>query len=278
MNDRLVLAQHGISPKKSLGQNFLHDPNTLEKIVASAELSPTATVLEIGPGTGNLTEILASHAAHVIAVELDDRLVPLLRHRFEHPSNVDVIHGDILAINLADRLGTVANPTPYTVVANVPYYITSAILRHLFEQLPRPQRIVLTMQREVAERIVAEPGDMSLLAVSVQFYGQPQIVMRLSPAVFWPRPDVESAVVRIEVYDTPPVDVSDERLFFRVVRAGFSQKRKQLRNALSNGLSIAKTQTGELLAQAEIDPQRRAETLNLAEWAALTRVVAERMR
>jgi 16S rRNA (adenine1518-N6/adenine1519-N6)-dimethyltransferase len=278
MNDRQLLEQHNISPKKSLGQNFLHDPNTLEKIAASADLPPDATVLEIGPGTGNLTEVLARHAAHVIAVELDDRLVPLLRQRFEHRPNLEIIHGDILTVNLADRLGTTANPAPYVVVANVPYYITSAILRRIFEDMPRPQRLVLTMQREVAERLVAGPGDMSVLTVSVQFYGQPQIIMRLSPAVFWPRPDVESAVVRIDVYDTPPVDVLGERLFFRVVRAGFSQKRKQLRNALSSGLGIAKTQSGELLAQAGIDPQRRAETLTLDEWAALARAVLDSSR
>ncbi|MBN1565780.1 MAG: 16S rRNA (adenine(1518)-N(6)/adenine(1519)-N(6))-dimethyltransferase RsmA [Anaerolineae bacterium] len=273
MNDRQLLEQHSIAPKKSLGQNFLHDPHTLDKIVASADLTPDTTVLEIGPGTGNLTAVLADHAARVIAVELDDRLVPILRQRFAQQAPVEIVHGDILEIDLGDRLGTMAQPKPYTVVANVPYYITSAIMRHVFEKLPRPQRMVLTMQREVAERLIAEPGDMSLLAVSVQFYGQPQIVMRLSPAVFWPRPDVDSAVVRIDVYDTPPVDVPNEALFFRVVRAGFSQKRKQLRNAISNGLHVAKTQAGDLLTQAGIDPQRRAETLTLAEWAALARVV-----
>jgi 16S rRNA (adenine1518-N6/adenine1519-N6)-dimethyltransferase len=270
MNDRILLAQHGISPKKSMGQNFLHDPNTLDKIVASADLPLHATVLEIGSGTGNLTDVLARHAGRVIAVELDDRLVPLLHRRFESQPNVDVIQGDILEVNLAEHLGAV----PYTIVANVPYYITSAILRHIFEELPRPHRVVLTMQREVAERLVAKPGEMSLLAVSVQFYGTPQIVMHLSPAVFWPRPDVESAVVRIDVYETPPVDVADTRLFFRVVRAGFSQKRKQLPNPLSSGLSIPKAKANALLVQAEIDPHRRAETLSLEEWAALTRVIS----
>lgn len=270
MNDRALLEQHGISPKKSMGQNFLHDPNTLAKIVASADLPLGATVLEIGSGTGNLTDVLARHAGRVIAVELDDRLVPLLHRRFEGQPNVDVIHGDILEVNVADHVGA----GPYMIVANVPYYITSAILRHIFEELPRPHRVVLTMQREVAERLVARPGEMSLLAVSVQFYGTPQIVMRLSPAVFWPRPDVESAVVRIDVYETPPVDVADTRLFFRVVRAGFSQRRKQLPNPLSNGLNIPKAKANALLGQTGIDPHRRAETLSLEEWAALTRVIS----
>jgi len=270
MSDRDLLQRHGIAPKKSLGQNFLHDPNTLAKIVEIADLPPGATVVEIGPGTGNLTRLLAQAAARVIAVEIDGRLVALLRSQFAAQPHVELVHGDILAINLADRLGDAS----YMVVANLPFYITSAILRHLLETLPRPQRIVVTVQREVAERLVARPGEMSLLAVSVQFYGQPQIALRLNPALFWPRPDVEAAVVRIDVRDRPPVDAPDERLFFRVARAGFGQKRKQLRNALSAGLGIDKTQADALLGQARIDPQRRAETLSLAEWAALAQAVA----
>lgn len=271
MNDRELLDRHSIFPKKSLGQNFLHDPNTLEKIVEMAELTPDSTVLEIGPGTGNLTQVLAEQAGRLTAIELDDRLVPLLREAFVDQPHVEIIHGDILDIDLVGVIGT----GPYTVVANLPYYITSAILRHLLETEHHPQRIVITVQREVAERIVAEPGDMSVLAVSVQFYGQPEIVMRLKPSVFWPRPDVESAVLRIDVHDQPQVDVPDTTLFFRVVRAGFSQKRKQLRNSLSGGLRISKAQADDLLHTGGIDPQRRAETLSLEEWAALTRAAAE---
>jgi len=269
MNDRLRLEHYGIAPKKSLGQNFLHDPHILDKIVALAALTPDSTVLEVGPGTGNLTRLLAQQAGRLIAVELDDRLIPLLRAEFAPLRHVEVIHGDILRVDLSDRL----RDTPYILVANLPYYITSAILRHVFEALPRPERLVLTVQREVAERITARPGDMSLLAVSVQFYGQPQIAMHLNPAVFWPRPDVESAVVKIDVYSTPPVEVRDERQFFRVVRAGFGQKRKQLRNSLSAGLGMAKDQADMVLNQAGVDPQRRAETLSLEEWASLTRAV-----
>lgn len=267
MNDRTLLGQHAINPKKSLGQNFLHDPNTLDKIVELAQLGPGAQVLEIGPGTGNLTQILAQQAARVVAVELDDRLLPLLAQRFSDQPHVQVVHGDILELDLTTLVGD----TPYSVVANLPYYITSAILRRLLEQAPRPQRIVITVQREVAERIVAEPGDMSLLAVSVQFYGRPELAMRLKPAVFWPRPDVESAVITIDVADQPLVDVPDDTLFFRVVRAGFSQKRKQLRNSISGGLQISKQQSSELLATADVDQRRRAETLSLEEWAALAR-------
>ncbi len=270
MSDRQRLEQHGITPKKSLGQNFLHDPNALEKIIEIADVTPETTVLEIGPGTGNLTRVLAREAARVIAVEVDDRLIPLLHAEFASQPLVEIIHGDILDLDINARLAG----QPYVVVANLPYYITSAILRHLFEKVtPRPDRIVVTVQREVAERITAAPDDMSLLAVSVQFYGLPQIAMHLNPAAFWPRPDVESAVVRIDVYDTPPVDVPGESDFFRVVRAGFGQKRKQLRNALSAGLHLDKAQADDLLTASGIDPQRRAETLSLSEWAALTRAV-----
>jgi 16S rRNA (adenine1518-N6/adenine1519-N6)-dimethyltransferase len=271
MNDRQLLDHYDIVPKKSLGQNFLHDPNALEKIVELAELPPGATVLEIGPGTGNLTRVLAEHAARVVAVELDGRLIDVLRDRLAPYRHVTLVQGDILEVDIAELVGM----GPYYVVGNVPYYITSAILRHILERPARPQRVVLTVQREVAERLTAQPGDMSLLAVSVQVYGQPQIAMRLKPGAFWPRPDVESAVVVIDTGGGPAVDVPDETLFFRVVRAGFSQKRKQLRNTLSAGLHIDKARAGELLAQAEIDARRRAETLALDEWAALARAAAQ---
>jgi 16S rRNA (adenine1518-N6/adenine1519-N6)-dimethyltransferase len=269
MNDRQLLDHYDIAPKKSLGQNFLHDPNALDKIVDLADLTLDTTVLEIGPGTGNLTRRLVHVAGQVIAVEVDDRLVPLLQREFAPDENVQIFHADILETKITDLVGD----SPYVVVANLPFYITSAILRHLLESAHKPQRMIVTVQREVAERLVAEPGDLSLLAVSVQFYGNPQIAMRLNPAAFWPRPDVESAVMRIDVYPAPPVDVPDEKSFFRVVRAGFGQKRKQLRNSLSAGLHLDKGQVDTFLIQAGIDPQRRAETVSLDEWAALTRAL-----
>jgi 16S rRNA (adenine1518-N6/adenine1519-N6)-dimethyltransferase len=271
MNDRQLLDFHGIPPKKSLGQNFLHDPNTLEKIIQVADLAPNSTVVEIGPGTGNLTRLLAREAGRVLAIEIDDRLLPLLRQEFAAQPHVELIHADILEVDIAELV----DHQPYVVVANLPYYITSAILRHLMDSPHRPRRIVITVQREVADRLVAEPDEMSLLAVSVQFYGEPQIAMRLNPAAFWPRPDVDSAVVRIDVFDGPRVSVPSEDLFFRVVRAGFGQKRKQLRNAISAGLHIDKASADTLLQQAGIDPQRRAETVRLDEWAALTRALAD---
>ncbi len=270
MNPRLLLEEYEIHPKKSLGQNFLHDPNTLEKIVATAELMPEETVVEVGPGTGTLTAKLAHAARHVVAVEIDERLQPLLEEQLAPYKNVYLVFDDILKTDVLQLVG----PKDFVVVANLPYYITSAILRHLLEPYRRPKRMVLTVQREVAERLVAQPGDMSILAVSVQFYGHPRIVTRLKSGGFWPRPDVESAVIRIDVYDSPPVDVPDAQSFFRVVRAGFSMKRKQLKNSLGGGLGMKAKVAAGLIEQAGVDPKRRAETLSLEEWAALTRAVA----
>lgn len=269
MNDRQLLDGQGIAPKKSLGQNFLHDPHTLEKIVALAELPTGATVLEIGPGTGNLTRALARAAGRVIAVEVDDRLIPLLHDAFADQPHIEIVHGDILTLDLAARLGD----APYTLVANLPYYITSAVLRHLLKADQPPTLAVVMVQREVAQRIVAKPGDMSLLAVGVQFYAEPRIVNKVPAGAFYPRPKVDSAVLRLDVRPQPAVPDVDPVHFFEVVRAGFSQKRKQLLNSLSSGLSLPKDQIRASLVVAGIDPQRRAETLSLDEWGALTKAV-----
>jgi 16S rRNA (adenine1518-N6/adenine1519-N6)-dimethyltransferase len=266
MNPKALLDDFGIAPKKSLGQNFLHDPNALEKIVTTADLMPDDFVLEIGPGTGTLTEKLARACRRVIAFEVDDRLKPVLDEMLVAFPNTVVFYNDILAVDVARLF----HAQPYIVVANVPYYITSAILRHLLESAHRPRRLILTVQQEVAERLVAAPDDMSILTVSVQFYGKPQIVTRLNPAAFWPRPEVDSAVVRIDTFDVPPVDVPNEKTFFQVVRAGFGQKRKQLKNSLSGGLHLDSEAAARLFEETGIDPRRRAETLTLVEWALLT--------
>lgn len=260
MNPKALLDRHNVHPKRSLGQNFVQDPSALDKIVDAAELAPTDTVLEIGPGTGALTERLAQSAGRVIAVELDTRLEPILNTALGHLPNIEIVFGDILETNVPALVGE----GDYVVVANVPYYITSAILRSLLESRKRPRRIVMTVQLEVAERLVAQPGDMSLLAISAQFYAKTWIAGKLKAAIFWPRPEVDSAIVRLDVYDRPPVEVPDEPSFFRIVRAGFSQKRKQLKNSLGAEGAV-------LLERAGIDPRRRAETLSLEEWAALTR-------
>lgn len=269
LNVPVLLKQFQLRPKKSLGQNFLVDEGALARVAAAAELTATDTVLEIGPGLGSLTRHLAAAAQRVVAVELDEGLLPALDFVLRPYSNVEVIQGDILKLNpAAFRL-----PPAYKVVANIPYYITSAVLRQLLEAATRPSRLVLTVQREVAERICAQAGEMSLLAVSVQFYAQPQIVARLPAGAFYPKPEIDSAVVRLEVLPGPTVPVADPEHFFRVVKAGFSQKRKQLRNALSGGLRLEAATIDQLLAQAAIDPKRRAETLTLAEWGALAGIV-----
>ncbi|MBC8099820.1 MAG: ribosomal RNA small subunit methyltransferase A [Armatimonadetes bacterium] len=269
-NPKALLDSYAIAPKKALGQNFLHDPNALEKIVASAELMPTDTVVEIGAGTGLLTERLAQAAGRVIAIELDERLQPVLEGQLSMYRNVTLVFEDVLRVNIVELVGD----TDFSVVANVPYYITSAILRHLLEPAHRPRRLVLTVQQEVAERVMAPVGDLNLLAVSVQYYGKPRIVSKLNPAVFWPRPEVSSAVLRIDTYPQPLVSVPEDAVFFRVVRAGFSQKRKQLKNAVSSGLMLSQEATDALFTAADVDARRRAETLTLAEWASLARAYA----
>lgn len=264
---KALLEQYELSPKKSLGQNFLHDPNALEKIIATADLMPEDTVLEIGAGTGALTERLAEYVRHVFSLEVDDRLRPLLEDRLAQYNNIYMLFDDILKVDVLKLVGT----KDFVVVANLPYYITTPILHQLLEAHRRPRRLVLLVQAELADRIVARPPDMSRLAVLVQFFGKANIVTRLKPAAFWPRPEIDSALLKIDPYTVPEVDVPDSAMFFRVVRAGFSQKRKQLKNAVGGGLGIKATAAGELLTEAGIDPKRRAETLTLAEWAALTR-------
>jgi 16S rRNA (adenine1518-N6/adenine1519-N6)-dimethyltransferase len=267
-----LLRAHGLKPRKRLGQNFLTDPIALERIVAAADLSREDVVAEVGAGLGTLTCRLAEVAGQVVAVELDDGLVKILRQQVADLPNVEVIHGDILKI--AD-IGFA--PGEYKVVGNLPYYITSAVLRHFLSNEPRPQLLAVTVQREVAERIVALPGKMSLLAASVQFYGQPRIIARIPAGAFYPPPKVDSAVVRIDVREEPTAVLgteADEEVFFRVVRAGFGQRRKTLRNSLSAGLGLSPALVEEALVRASVAPQRRAETLSLEEWSGVTGRIA----
>jgi 16S rRNA (adenine1518-N6/adenine1519-N6)-dimethyltransferase len=236
--------------------------------------------VEIGPGPGTLTRLLAETAGQVFAVELDPHMVRLLQNELGHLENLHIIEADILHTPLADlifppdpdqspRFAPNLHSPSYHVVANLPYYITSAVLRHLLESPPRPRRIVVTVQKEVAQRIVAGPGDMSVLAVSVQLYGQPTIVHHIPAGAFYPPPKVDSAVIRIDTFSQPNVPVKDVGLFFQVVKAGFSQKRKQLKNSLAAGLRKPSSAVVEAMVAAKVDPTRRAETLSLAEWARL---------
>jgi 16S rRNA (adenine1518-N6/adenine1519-N6)-dimethyltransferase len=259
-----LLERYGLDPKKSLGQNFLYDDGLLEKMVQTADLTRTDDVLEVGPGLGALTRQLAIRGGRVVAVELDQRLLPVLEDELADFSNVELVHGDVLALDPADWFDG-----PYIVVANVPYYITGAILRRLLGEQPRPRRLVMTVQKEVAERVAAQPPNMSLLAVSVQYYGRVSRAGTVKAGAFWPRPEVDSAIIRIDVDDA--TGDQDEAAFFRVVRAGFSEKRKQLKNNLKQLGDEATVSAA--LAAAGIDGRRRAETLSVPEWRALVQAL-----
>jgi 16S rRNA (adenine1518-N6/adenine1519-N6)-dimethyltransferase len=268
-----LLRAHQLHPKKGLGQNFLADPIALERIVQAADIPAGAHVLEIGPGLGSLTRYLARAAGQVVAVELDKGLLPVLAEVLAPFDNVRLVQGDILDLNPAELMPE----SGYLVVANIPYYITSAVIRHLLETSVKPARIVLTVQREVAERICAPPGKLSLLALSVQVYGQPHTAARIPAGAFYPPPKVDSAVVRVDLYPEPLIPAGQLNDFFRLAKAGFSQKRKTLRNALAGGLGWKHERVQELLGAAEIDPQRRAETLTMEEWHRLTNRYSDRV-
>ena len=263
---RALLQQFGIAPKKSLGQNFLADGAALRKIIAAAEIAPDDRVLEIGPGLGSLTTLLAASASRVVAVEIDDRFLAPLEYVLGGHDNVVLVHGDILALDPSELVPG----DGYLVVANIPYYITSALIRHLLEAENQPRRLVLTVQKEVAQRICASPGKLSLLALSVQIYGRPEICARIPARAFYPAPKVDSSVVRVDLFEDPTIGTELRSDFFKLAKAGFSQKRKTLRNALAGGLHLSKEAAVALLTDAEVDPGRRAETLTIDEWQALT--------
>ncbi len=260
-----TLRRHGLRPRKHLGQHFVCDQNILHRMAEAAELTPRDTVVEVGAGLGALTRVLAGHAGRVIAIEADAALLPLLREAVPPAAypHVELVQADVRRLS-PRTLGL--TPGHYSV--NLPYYVTSAILQHFLADEVPPRRMVVMVQREVAHRIVARPPHMSLLAVSVQFYAQPRVVMPVPAGAFVPRPRVDSAVLRLDVRPTPAVDVPPA-MFFRVARAGFAQRRKQLRNALATGLHCPPSAIDAALTSAGIDGCRRAETLSLGEWGRL---------
>lgn len=267
-----LLRRFNIRARKGLGQYFLIDEAVLDSILNAAALSPEDTVIEVGPGLGILTTRLAETAGWVIAIELDNRLADILAQTLSY-DNIVVLNEDVLGTDPAELLqGQGVFPqtiSPYKVVANLPYYITSPVLRHFLEAAVKPESMVVMVQREVAEVIVAGPGRRSVLSIAVQFYGRPSIVTGVPAGSFYPAPEVDSAVVKIDVYPRPPVDVDDEEGFFKLVRAGFTAARKQVANSLALGLKISKDDALSSLRQADINPQRRAETFTLEEWAEL---------
>jgi 16S rRNA (adenine1518-N6/adenine1519-N6)-dimethyltransferase len=266
-----LLRRYGLRPDKSLGQNFLVDTAALLHVADAANIQAGEDVLEVGAGLGSLTILLAARARHVVAIELDKDLIHPLQEILAPYPNVSLVQGDILALDPTRLMGQVqpSGGLPYHVVANIPYYITSALIRHLLEASSPPISLTLTVQREVAERICAAPGDMSLLALSVQVYGRPRIAARIPAGAFYPAPKIDSAVIQVEIYAQPAIPPALLPAFFRLAKAGFSQKRKTLRNALSGGMRWTPQQAEARLNAAGIDAQRRAETLSIEEWRAL---------
>ena len=265
INVPALLRLHGLRPEKAMGQNFLVDEGHLVRIVEFARVASTDEVLEVGAGLGSLTRHLAAAAKRVVAVELDGKLLPLLRETVRGYPNVEVVHADILQLRLADFFQSPG----YLVVANIPYYLTSSLIRHLLEHDPRPQRLTLTIQREVAERACASPPEMSLLALSVQLYGSPRIAHHIPAGAFYPIPKVDSALLVVDLYAEPRLPAEKIDAFFNLAKAAFSQKRKTLANSLASLPDWTKEHAAARLDAAGIDPMRRPQTLSLEEWGRL---------
>jgi 16S rRNA (adenine1518-N6/adenine1519-N6)-dimethyltransferase len=257
----------GLKARKSLGQNFLVNEAVRDSIIEAAGLSAGDTVIEVGPGLGILTERLASQAGRVIAVELDDSLAERLGNRLVRFSNIDIINDDILNVDL----GGLIKGGAYKVVANIPYYITSPILRYFMQAEMRPSLMVIMMQEEVARDVTAKPGEMGFLAVSMRLFSIPRMVCRVPADCFYPAPRVDSAVVRFDILPRPAVEVGDVEGFLELVHAGFKAPRKQLHNSLAIGLGLEPAAADEILKRAGIDSSRRPGTLTLDEWADLYR-------
>ena len=262
-----ILNRFKLRADKKLGQNFLIDENVVHQIVAAAELSEADTVLEVGPGIGTLTQGLAVSKARVVAVELDTRLLPVLATTLNGYDNVRVVHGDILKVNIMEEVGAPS----FKVCANLPYYITTPIIFALLEKRLPMERLVAMVQKEVAERMAAQPGgkEYGALSVAIQYYTEPKIAFIVPPTSFIPAPAVDSAVIVCKRREKPPVEVCDEGLFFRVVKAAFSLRRKMLSNSLKN-MGIKSEQVVKWLELAGVDGKRRAETLSLEDFAKLT--------
>ena len=259
-----ICKRFDIKMSKKLGQNFLIKRGIVDEIVHAAELTPGEPVLEVGPGIGTLTQGLAQSGADVTAIELDRRLLEVLDTTLASYDNVRIIHGDVLKLDVP----SIMNHKPFKVVANLPYYITTPIIMSLLENKLPIERLVVMVQKEVALRMVAKPGtkDYGALSVAVQYYTEPDIVLDVPPKSFLPAPAVTSSVIRCVLRDKPPVDVIDEKLFFRVVKAGFAQRRKTFSNTMKT-TGLSKDRIEELLAKANIDGQRRGETFTLQEFA-----------
>ena len=267
---RQLLRKHGLRPNKSFGQHLLVDRGALNTILEAAELQPEDSALEVGSGTGVLTVELAQRVRRVVAVELDRNILPVLRDTTKRYRNVEIIPRDLLDVQPDEVFGE----APYKLVANLPYYITAMTLRHFLEAKNAPRLLVVMVQFEVAQRLTAGPGDMSLLGLSVQFYGQPHLVAKVPAASFFPPPRVDSAIVRVDLYPEPPLSGDERAWFFTLAHAGFAEKRKMLHNSLARNLHIPQQRVTDWLVAAGIEPTRRAETLAVDDWLRLTRVAS----
>ena len=263
-----LLDRLGVRPSKGLGQHFLFERGVVQRMVRQAGITPEDRVLEIGPGLGILTDELLRRAGSVTAVELDRRLAEHLRQTFGNATHFRLIEGNALDLPTDDLIPP---GEPFVVAANLPYAVGSAVLRHLLEQPHRPRRLAVMLQLEVAQRLTARPPEMSVLGVATQFYAEPRIAFAVPPSVFVPPPSVESAVAILEVSPEPPLPEEDHGRFFRIVNAGFRQKRKQVANSLADELRLPKGAVTSWLTDAGIDPMRRAQTLSVADWLVVTR-------
>lgn len=268
---RHLLYAHNMRPNKSFGQNFLVDREVLTKIVEAADIQSDDCILEVGAGTGVLTRELARRAERVVAVELERDMLALLAKTTGHLANVELVARNMLFLDPVE----IFQQHPYKLVANLPYYITAPTFRHFLESANAPTLMVVMVQWEVAQRIIAQPGDLSLLAVSVQFYGKPRIMTKVPAQAFYPAPKVDSAILRIDVDPHPPLTQDERESFFRVVQAGFSERRKQLHNSLAHGLHQKDAVVRTWMEAAAINVSRRAETLSIEEWLRLWEVLRE---
>lgn len=269
-----IIKKHDFTIQKKFGQNFLIDTHVLEKIINSAGMTKEDCVLEIGPGIGTMTQYLAEEAGHVIAVEIDTKLIPILNETLADYDNVTIINQDILKVDINQITQDYNQGRPIKVVANLPYYITTPIIMGLFEGGVPIDNITVMVQKEVADRMQVGPGskDYGALSLAVQYYAEPYIVANVPPNCFIPRPGVGSAVIRLTRYRTPPVDVEDPKLMFRLIRASFNQRRKTLQNGLNNSpeVSFTKEQIVEAIEHMGLNPSVRGETLTLKEFAGLS--------
>lgn len=274
-----TIQKYGFDFQKKYGQNFLIDARVLDKIIAAAEIGPEDCVLEIGPGIGTMTQYLAEQAGKVIAVEIDDKLIPILQETLKDYDNVRIIHQDVMKLDLNELAATENHGRPMKVVANLPYYITTPIIMGLFEQNVPLQNITVMVQKEVADRMQVGPGtkEYGALSLAVQYYAKPYIVANVPPNCFIPRPNVASAVIRLTRYTDPPVAVKNEKLMFQLIRASFNQRRKTLVNGIGNAaqLSYTKEQVQQALERMGASPTVRGETFTLEDFARLSDTLEE---